>query len=148
MRALNIFILCIGLVVLACNKKAGVGDDCESGCKPNRVCTEEFRSLMVQVVNSSHAGVELDSFKVVRVRDNKMIVDNVQWQQPAGVSYQPGVYLVYSDAYMDKTSVCGEDFEFRGYLKDKVVANKTYTIAHDCCHINLVSGDIKIVIEQ
>ncbi|MCH5721418.1 hypothetical protein [Niabella hibiscisoli] len=147
MRTSILVILVSGLMVLACNKNARVGDDCESDCKFNQVCTEEFRSLMVQVVDQSNAGVELDSFKIVRTKDNKVILDNVQWQQPAGVSYKPGVYLLYSDGYMKETSRCGEDFHFKGYLNNKTVADKIFRISHDCCHINLVSGDTKIVIE-
>lgn len=140
--------LFISLIILACNKNSRVSDDCESKCKPNRVCTEEFRSLMVQVINPSHAGVELDSFKVVRLKDKKVILDNLKWQQHPGVSYKPGVYLIFSDGYMNETSVCGEDFKFEGYLKDKVVGEGLFKITHDCCHINLVSGNTKIVIRE
>jgi hypothetical protein len=148
MRFSIVSILFIGLVILACNKNSRVNDDCESGCKPNRVCTEEFRSLMVQVINRSHAGVELDSFKVIRVSDQKIILDNSKWQPSPGVSYMPGTYLVYSDAYRDETSVCGEDFVFKGYLDNQAVANGVFKIADDCCHINLISGDTKIVIDK
>ena len=102
----------------------------------------------MQVVNRSGTGVELDSFKVVRKRDEKVILDNLKWQQPAGVSYMPGVYLVCSDSYMKETSVCGDDFVFKGYLDNKTVAEMTYKIANDCCHIYLKSGDTKIVVDK
>lgn len=102
----------------------------------------------MQVINRSHAGVELDSFKVIRVSDQKIILDNSKWQPSPGVSYMPGAYLVYSDAYRDETSVCGEDFVFKGYLDNQAVANGVFKIAHDCCHINLISGDTKIVIDK
>lgn len=148
MRFSIVSTLFIGLVILACNKNSRVNDDCESGCKPSRVCTEEFRSLMVQVVDRANGGVELDSFKVIRARDQKLILDNSKWQPQAGVSYTPGVYLVYSDAYMEETSVCGEDFVFKGYMDNKAVANGVFRISHDCCHINRVSGDTKIVIDK
>lgn len=148
MRLSIVTALFIGLVILACNKNSRVDDDCGSGCKPNRVCTEEFRSLMVQVVDRAGAGVDLDSFKVIRVRDQKVILDNHKWQPSPGVSYIPGVYLMYSDAYMEATSVCGEDFVFKGYLDNEAVANGVFKIAHDCCHINRVSGETKIVIDK
>lgn len=148
MRFSIISILFIGLMIGACNKNSRVGDDCGAGCRPNRVCTNDFRSLIVQVVDRSGTGIELDSFKVIRKRDEKVILDNLKWQQPAGVSYMPGFYLVCSDSYMKETSVCGDDFVFKGYLDNKTVANRTYKIAHDCCHIRLVSGNVKIVIDK
>ncbi len=148
MRLSIVTTLFISLVILACNKNSRVEDDCESGCKPNRVCTEEFRSLMVQVVDRAGAGVELDSFKVIRARDQKVILDNSKWQPSPGVSYMPGVYLMYSDAYIGETSVCGDDFVFKGYLDNKAVADRVFKIVHDCCHISRVSGDTKIVIDK
>ena len=148
MRISIVVILFSGLMVLACNKNARIGDDCESDCKPNRVCTNDYRSMTVQVVNNSNEGVELDSFKVVRLKDKKVILDNFKSQQHPGGSYKPGVYLLFSDSYVSETSICGEDFKFEGYLKDKVVGDGLFKIAHDCCHFNLISGNKKIVIKE
>lgn len=147
MRVSIIAIFCIGLVVLACNKRAGVNDDCESDCNPNRACTEEFRSLFVQVVNKANNAVQLDSFVFVRLRDNQTIAGSNK-PDMIGTTGEVGRYLLFSDSKMNETSRCGEDFEFRGYLNKQSVANSVYKIAHDCCHINLIAGDTKIIIDK
>ncbi|WP_114788909.1 hypothetical protein U0035_04810 [Niabella yanshanensis] len=148
MRLSIVSTLFIGLVMLACNKNSRVNDDCESGCKPNRVCTEEFRSLIVQVIDGSHAEVALDSFVVVRLRDSQLIINNDEAATQTGITGGTGRYLIFSDSKINETSRCGEDFEFRGYINKQSIANRVYTIAHDCCHINLISGDTKIIIDK
>ncbi len=147
MRLSIISTLFISLIILACNKSSRVNNDCESGCKPNRVCTEEFRSLFVQVVNKSNNAVRLDSFAFVRLRDNQTIANSSK-PDMTGMTGEVGRYLLLSDSKMNETSKCGEDFEFRGYLGQEAVANSVFKISHDCCHINLISGDTKIVIDK
>lgn len=147
MRLSIVTTLFISLVILACNKNSRVEDDCESGCKPSRVCTEEFRSLMVQVVDRAGTPVTLDSFVVVSFPNRELIINNPARTLLPGREWN-GIHLLFADRYKDKTSTCGEQFEFEGYMGKQLVVSRTYIIAHDCCHVNLKSGDTKIVIDK
>lgn len=136
----------LSLTFLACDKRPGVGDRCGKKCFIQLACSKEFRMLSVQVVDRQGAATELDSFVVVSKRDSKIIITNKpdrMWDTGS-----TNRYLLFSDSEKSETSRCGNQFEFRGYVKNKLVASNDYTIAHDCCHINLVSGDTKIVIED
>ncbi|MGC4232669.1 MAG: hypothetical protein QM594_06775 [Niabella sp.] len=131
------------ILSFSCSKRSAVRTECELPCEKNLMCTYEFRSIAVEVSDRSGNDVELDSFAVVRKIDHKAIVVN---QQP--IIPKAGRYVLFSDLNMNETSKCGEDFEFRGYKDEQLIASRTFNIAHNCCHIYLVSGNTKIVVED
>jgi hypothetical protein len=128
------------ILSFSCSKRSGVRTECELPCEKNLMCTYEFRSIVVEVSDRSGNDVALDSVAVVRKMDNKAIVINQQTTIP-----RAGRYVLFSDSNMNETSKCGEDFEFRGYKNKQLIASSTFNIAHNCCHIYLVSGNTKIV---
>lgn len=140
---MKFYILCILAVAFSfsCSKRSGIKTKCESPCESNRACTEEFRSIVVEISGQSGSAIELDSIAVVRKSDNKTIVIDQQAIIP-----KIGRYILFSDSHINETSRCGEDFEFRGYKDKQPVVSRIFNIAHNCCHISLASGDTKIVI--
>lgn len=142
---MKLYLLGVVIIMLSfsCTKRNSVKTECELPCEKNLMCTYEFRSIVVEVSDRPGNDVELDSFAVVRKIDNKVIVINQQTIIP-----KTGRYVLFSDSYMNETSKCGEDFEFKGYKNDKLIAAREFKIAHNCCHIYLVSGDTKIVVEH
>lgn len=138
-----LFGILVIILSFSCSKRSGVRTECELPCEKNLMCTYEFRSIVVEVSDRSGNDVELDSFAVVRKIDDKAIAVN---QQP--IIPKAGRYVLFSDSNMNETSKCGEDFEFRGYKDKQLIASSMFNIAHNCCHIYLVSGNTKIVIED
>ncbi len=136
-----IFLLLVFALSFSCSRRTGVRDACELPCGKSLMCTYEFRSIAVEISDRSGNGIVLDSFAVVRKSDNKAIVINQQAMIP-----QAGRYVLFSDSYLNETSRCGEDFEFRAYKANEQIANRTFTIAHNCCHIFLVEGDTRIIV--
>ncbi|GAB3418573.1 hypothetical protein GCM10027516_13310 [Niabella aquatica] len=107
------------------------------------MCTYVFLSIGVEVSDRLGNDVELDSFAVVRKSDNKAIEISQQAIIP-----KPGRYVLFSDSYINETSRCGEDFEFKGYKNKRLIVSRMFNIAHNCCHIYLVSGDTKIIVDN
>lgn len=140
MRFSTIVVLII-ISSFSCSKRNPVRTKCELPCEKNLMCTYEFRSIGVEVSDLSGNGVKLDDFAIVRKSDNKVITVD---QQP--MIHQEGRYMLFSDSYMKETSRCGEDFEFKGYKNKQMIVSRTFNIAHNCCHIYLVSGDTKIIV--
>jgi len=139
MRIITIVVVIVGL--FSCSRRSAVGTECELPCEKNLMCTYEFRSIVVEVSDQSGKNIALDSFAVVRKSDNKTIAIDQR-----GIIPQDGRYVLFSDQYMSETTRCGEDFEFKGYKDKQLIANRTFNIAHNCCHIYLASGDTKIVV--
>lgn len=142
MRILTIAALIIA-GLFSCSRRSAVGTECELPCEKHLKCTYEFRSIVVAVSDQSGNGVALDNFVVVRKRDNKTVVVNQQVTTP-----RDGRYVLFSDSNMDETTRCGEDFDFKGYKSNQLIASRTFNIAHNCCHIHLVSGNTKIVVDN
>ncbi|GAB3418568.1 hypothetical protein [Niabella aquatica] len=145
MRTLYVAVALMSVIVLSCEKGKGVKDDCEQPCQPQRACTEEFRSILVEVLNPSGADIVLDSFVVVNKQNNQLVIDD---KKVYNVLFGRVSYLLFSDSEMDKTTQCAVAFEFKGYKNQQLIADRDYEIAHNCCHIYLVSGDTKIIIDN
>ena len=121
MRSLLLFFIFFSLI------------SCEKNTCDQAICTEEFRTVTIQIIDSLGNDVLLDSSVVIRQADQQLIQTNAQYALE-------GYYDVLTDNQKDKTTDNGETFIFKGFLDNVVVVNEPFVINKYCCHINYISG--------
>lgn len=133
---------------LSCSKSGTeTGKDVEADCPEDVMCTEEFRSIMVEVKNKKGESYELDSYQTIKLPEGeKLILDSDIGQD--SVFRANGQYPVLTDGERKLVRQKGTEIQFTGSRNGKEVVKQTFIIGHDCCHIILMSGDTKIVIPE
>ncbi|HEV7381210.1 MAG TPA: hypothetical protein VGN64_15540 [Dyadobacter sp.] len=128
------------LTLFTCKNKSV--DPCV--CEGTINCTEEYRSIIVEVADSSGKPYVLDEFKTTKIEDGKEII--LRSDEFTDIRKSMGMYLLMNDGHKSLTEKCGKSFRFTGWKDGKEVISKNYVIAHDCCHILVKEGDLKITI--
>lgn len=123
-----IFLLLLGFVAVSCNDE----DDCQG----DLVCTEEFRTILITVVDTDGEAVTLDSFTVTNL-DTDTVLD------VEGVQGLDG-YPIANDAMFNEIPKDGQRIEFVGLLNGAEVIRETFLVGHDCCHVILLEGNTTI----
>ena len=115
---------------------------CETGtnCAQNQVCTEEFRTVSVKIIDQNQNPVELDSSYVTREVDSKT------YRFPTDDWPLEGFYIVLTDLEMDEVDKKGSTFILSGFEGGQEVVHEEYVIGHDCCHIELLAGNTELTI--
>ena len=127
-------ILLVLILLIGCDVNDGRGE-----------CLEEHYILSVEVGYSDDTNVLLDKFRVVNVntREDLSLNDGV----PSIIDKMTGIYPIVDDSQKEKflhhSSV---DVLFTGYIKDKEVCSRTFSIAADDCHVYLMKGDTELII--
>ncbi|MBV6647289.1 MAG: hypothetical protein KI790_17655 [Cyclobacteriaceae bacterium] len=112
-----------------------------SECEPVSPCTEIFVSVTMQVVDEQDNPVQLDYIKTVNTNTGTVIHS----EEGPSLGHQ-GYYRVLDDLDMDKIMKEGSNIRFEGGVQDAVLVDEVLTIGHDCCHLVLVEGKTKVVI--
>ena len=122
----------------------GIRANCgPQNCDANISCTAQIAHIAVEVVDGGGAAVPLDYVAVTRIRDNKMVIENKIESQDSD-----GFYKLFSDNEQNETVWCGEDFEFKGYRSNRLIAKRLFKIGFNCCHVKLLEGNLKVVISK
>lgn len=129
-----IIILTTPLFLLSCDKKADSND-----CK-NAICTEEYRSVTVNVLDNSGNKVVLQNAYLINLQNaDTTIITTAQ-------SFD-STYVVFSDNEVKNMQNKTYNYKFIGTLNGMQVFDEPYTFSADCCHINKVSGKGTITIQ-
>jgi hypothetical protein len=145
-------LFCALILVLSCknNSKSQLdkprGDTCSISCPVTGYCTDQFEHVIVKIMHADSTALKVDRYYTVRDED-QAIIDIQSHTSPFedSVRRSYGNYPVLSDLHTLITDPCGKVFFFVG-IKDSVeIIRERYVIAHDCCHILLLSGKTKIV---
>ncbi|MBA2745391.1 MAG: hypothetical protein H0U44_04120 [Flavisolibacter sp.] len=107
-------------------------------CDPDFVCTQEFRSIIVNLQNAEGHPVVLDEAYTQRAGSTQ----NIVFSQPMN----DGSYVVLDDSYHSSLVNSEADFHFIGKKNNQVVVNQIFRIAADQCHINKKTGPETIVV--
>jgi len=113
-------------------------------CPEQLLCTEEYRSIPVEITDEAGLPYVLDEFYTTQLSDGQKITVT----KPDPVAYTLGLYLVLEDRNLDIVDKCGEEFKFTGLKNGVEVISKTFTIKNNCCHIELMKGETKVVISK
>ncbi len=108
-------------------------------------CTEEYRTIVVNIINSEGEPVALDSFKVVDLRNGRDLSDEPD-DQTFQIMRERGNYPVFSDKYVEDYMQEELQIKFTGFIEDVEVVSEIYKVGADCCHIYHVSGDLELVV--
>lgn len=131
---LSVIITAFLLQAHSCHK-----DDYSHVCGGDIVCTEIFKSVMVEVKDANGNPVTLDDYYTIRLKNDERV-------SGPGSTPENGHYIVVDDniisTLMDKT----EGFKFVGIKNGIEVLNEIYQVTGDCCHVNKDSGKDEVVI--
>jgi len=106
----------------------------------SRICTEEFRTVSLQIQDSDGNPVLLDDFYTFYDSRKKFeyTLDDFDAEE--------GIYPVLTDAELDEIEKEGTTLIFVGEKDGANIVEHQMVIGHDCCHIQLLEGDNKIII--
>jgi hypothetical protein len=107
-------------------------------CTTGKICTDEFRMVMLQVETTGHFPATLDSAFTIRQSNGEKI---------SYPSNTPGFYTVLDDSYLNRIIRSSDQFVFNGYKGGQKVVEETYQIAADQCHIRKVSGKDSVMLQ-
>lgn len=135
LKKVSLFLLLL-FTLQACNDD----DDSDAGGKPV-ACTEQFESILLQVVNGEGELAVLDSIQVFR-GEEEVTMHSVT-AQPSAVGY----YLIIDDSKQAEYYKKEVDLQIYGYLNEKKVVDKTVKMSADECHVFSLTEDLKVVID-
>lgn len=126
-------VLLLGVALLTC-KKNKTTSDCG-----DKICTEEFASVMLKFVDNKGAGAEVKDFNVINQRTGERVTAN----SSISTSTIKGVFIIVDDNNKLGLSEQGDDLKITGtsvetgQTKSDVIKVSGGKCA---CHINKVSG--------
>lgn len=132
--------LLIGSALLSCKKKTT-----DSDCK-NKICTEEFRSIVIRFVDNKALDTEVKDVSVVNQRTGEKVYAN----SAATANLTKGAYIVVDDGNTKSFSEEGDDLKITGTsveTKQTKSAIIKVTGGICACHINKVSGPEQIAFD-
>lgn len=109
----------------------------------NGICSEEYRTIVVEIKDSEGEPVVLDSFKVEDLSSGRDLT--IQPDDPAYMR-ERGLYPIFSDRYAQEYRQRQIQIKFTGYIEGEEVVSEVYRVGADCCHVYHVSGDLKLVL--
>ncbi|WKV10682.1 hypothetical protein [Marivirga harenae] len=125
--------------LISCEEDKLSSDDCES---ENLICTEEFRTITLEIKDGNGNPVVLDDFYTFEDSRNKFEFDKNDFQ------VENGIYPVISDAELEELDKVGTVLIFVGEIDGRNVVEHQMVIGHDCCHVILIEGETEIQIEE
>lgn len=109
----------------------------------NGICSEEYRTIVVEIKDSEGEPVILDEYKVVELSRGR----DLTIRQDDAVSMRGrGFYPLFSDLYAQEYRLREIQIKFTGYIEGEEVVREVYQVGADCCHVYYVSGDLEPVI--
>ncbi len=138
MRLLLIFLSFISMAATCQDKKSKTQK--ENPCDPNIMCTQVFVTVDLQLEGKDGQPVMLDSFYSL-INGEKISPEQDDYQS------KNGFYPVATDNEMPKLDFEGTEVEFIGEKNGKKVISHKMIIGKDCCHIEKVSGEEKVILD-
>lgn len=134
---LRIFLLLFSLSFFSCEEDKLNSSECDG----NLFCTKEFRTISLEITNQEGNPIVLDDFYTFYDSRKKFEyeLNDIQKGQ--------GIYPVLTDAEMDEVEKEGTTLIFVGEKDGRNIVEHQMVIGHDCCHVILIEGESKIVIE-
>ena len=107
------------------------------------ICSEEYRTIVVEIKDSEGEPVILDDYKVVEVSIGR----DLTTRQDDAVSIRGrGFYPLFTDLYAQEFRQQQIQIKFTGFIDGVEVVSEVYTVGADCCHVYYVAGDLELEI--
>jgi hypothetical protein len=124
---------------ISCNDNNDTNLNCEQS-----VCTEEFRTILILVKDQNQNAVALDSFQTINTANGEDVTVTVS-SSALDMARQFGQYPLLNDLSIDVNEEI--EVQFKGFINNQEVINGLYKVSSDCCHINLVSGNVEFMLQ-
>lgn len=108
-------------------------------------CTEEFRSFNITLTDTNNNPVALKQFTVTDITNKKDLTTDLSPSQ-LEVARQTGRYPLYSDLFARIHQNKVIEIVFSGVIDNNEVVNALFTAGADCCHTDIISGNLEIVV--
>jgi len=131
---LHRFILFFGIISLtfSCGK--------EESRECSGICTEEFRSITVEITDTQRNPVILDSTNITDITNDRHLDLNSE-------VFEDGFYTIFNDNFISEYKNKELSLLFRGFQDEELIVEETYKVGADCCHVYYISGPLEIVLE-
>ena len=107
----------------------------EDDCSGTLICTTEYRSILVEVLNSDGTRVIFDEFTVTNLQTNEVI--DLDWESG-------DLYPIADDSMRHDLPSSGQQLELVGFINGQEVLRQVFLVGADCCHIVLLDGETTI----
>ena len=124
--------------LISCNDDDDASVDCEG-----TICTAILVRLNITVVDENQNPVALDSFEVVNADNGQDITIELTPSELEGAR-EFGIYPLIEDGILGLNQE--RDLEFTGFIDGEEVVRSNYTVATDCCHVSLASGEAQLTL--
>jgi hypothetical protein len=134
----KLFFLLYTLIIIACsgNKTNNQENECN---QIDIACTKQFVIISLAVIDTNNNPVSLDNFKV-HIKDTGEDISNKE-------NIFENYYPIIDDSYQNELANKKQTLIFTGFINKKKVISETYEVSADCCHIYLVAGKAKVILE-
>jgi hypothetical protein len=132
---LHRLILFIGIILFTFS----CGKDENTEC--SGICTEEFRSIAVEITNAGENPVILDSISITDITNNRELDLNSEGD------FENGFYTIFNDNLVSQYRNEEINLLFRGFQNEQLLVEETYMVGADCCHVYHISGPLEIVLD-
>jgi hypothetical protein len=131
----------MAFILNTCNQNQEEKIDCTEV-----VCTMEFRTISVTLKNKNGNPISLDKFKVTSLDNEKDITRpliDMNWEE----NRTTGTYPIFGDEFNKEYQNKKVEILFEGFIANEKVANLTFLVGADCCHVSLIEGQSEVVLD-
>jgi hypothetical protein len=148
MRNVNkLWVFIVILSVFSCNSDNE--DKNALGCAEDLICTEQAETFGTSIKDQDQEPVSLTSFQVINTENGEDLIDfnssflgTSTYEDYQRMGWYP---MISYGAILPGQFI---ELEFKGFIDDQEVISSNYVFTADCCnHINLVSGDLDLILE-
>ena len=140
MKNFSISILFVIPLFQSCMKGDEV-DDC------NGICTEEFRTITIEIKDAEGNPVALDSFRVINTANDNELSTGMNASE-FDYFREIGTYPIFSDLYSQEFRKREITINFKGFIDEVEIVNENYEVGADCCHVYYISGEGELQIGE
>jgi hypothetical protein len=137
-RYLQFSLILFTFTFFSCEDENVNDDDCNLEA---RICTEEFRTVSLEITTPDGDPVILDDFYTFLDSRTKFEFELDEFQQGTGR------YPVITDQELEELDREGTTLIFVGEKDGSNLVEHQMVIGHDCCHVILIEGEEEIIIE-
>jgi len=133
-------VLLLGIALITC-KKNKTTSDCG-----DKICTEEFASVVLKFVDNKGVGAEVKDFNVINQRTGERVTAN----SSVYTSTIKGVFIIVDDSNKLGLSEQGDDLKITGTsVETKQTKSVVIKVSGGkcACHINKISGPQQLVFD-
>jgi hypothetical protein len=122
----------------------------DNPCEEPSLCTKEFRSVFIEL---KFEGISFQSFghleTILDDTGEKILtarIDNFPFNPPREEG-DPVILSILTDGHMDKISFEKSHITVKFYdVSGGQISEEKYTVRHDCCHVEKISGKDVVVL--